>query len=197
MDCCATRRGHRANPLIAAETVAHAIALTCGGPTARKTHWTGRAMANIASSARPSIPWCSRISAAAKRSVFNALVFCRENLELVRAGAALLHPRRALCYMPAMHQHRNLARTIAQAASVALVLAWFGTGFLENAWVSGPRGPNLATRQTLPYELKGITVYITEWNKRELDMLQIFMIISGAIAAVGWGLSITYFDRNK
>jgi hypothetical protein len=35
-------------PPIAAETVAHIVALTCGDPPAGMTHWTGRAMAKVA-----------------------------------------------------------------------------------------------------------------------------------------------------
>ncbi len=75
--------------------------------------------------------------------------------------------------------------SVSTIAAVVFITAWFCDGFLDNAWVNGPRQSSPDTSHTIPYAVKGITVYITTAQRQMMDWLIRIEIGAGGILAVG------------
>jgi hypothetical protein len=78
-----------------------------------------------------------------------------------------------------MKNYRKLFKVVGIAAAWVLLSAWFLSGALDNTAVNWPRQPMPEAGRTIPYEVKGITVYITEADRSLVAWLRRTEIASG------------------
>jgi hypothetical protein len=78
----------------------------------------------------------------------------------------------------------KIKKIVGVSAAVVFIVAWFTWGDLENTYVRYPRSPDPQEGRTVPHEVKGIIVYITESQRDLLSWLGWIQIGSGAIAAL-------------
>jgi hypothetical protein len=78
----------------------------------------------------------------------------------------------------------KIKKIILASASVVLIVAWFAFGLLENSiLVNSPRVPVPQDGKTVPYAMKGTTIYITE-NQRDLLSWLIWIAIGSGMIVV-------------
>lgn len=77
-----------------------------------------------------------------------------------------------------------------------IVVLWVYSGLLDNSFITKPTMPNVSTGETLPYSVKGKTVYVTE-NERFLYRLTLFGSISGILIYIGAYFLIKKHDRKN
>ena len=70
-----------------------------------------------------------------------------------------------------------------RGVAIAFVLAGFSYGILENTYVTYPRLPDPSMGRIVPYEVKGIVVFIDENQRLMVTCLKWTQIV-GAILAV-------------
>jgi hypothetical protein len=83
-----------------------------------------------------------------------------------------------------MARYPRWARVLTNIAAIGLIGAWFSYGILENTFVGAPQQPDMATGHTVPYEAKGVHVFLTpgEWQ---------LMWWLSRVDAVGFGIMIS------
>jgi hypothetical protein len=84
-----------------------------------------------------------------------------------------------------MSKFQKAFRRIGVAAALVLLPTWFYDGFLDNTYVNRLRQPHADADLTVPYHVKGITVYITASERQVLTWLTRLEIVSGAVLIVG------------
>jgi hypothetical protein len=77
----------------------------------------------------------------------------------------------------------KLKKIALASALIIFTVAWFTVGLLENTYVYYPRSPRPEEGKTVPHEVKGIVVYITEEEQRLLSWL-VWIEIGSATVAV-------------
>jgi hypothetical protein len=78
----------------------------------------------------------------------------------------------------------KIKKIVLNSAVDIFTVAWFAFGLLENSYVYYPRSPRPEEGKTVPHEVKGIVVYITEWEQRRLSWLAWIEVGSAAIAGL-------------
>ncbi len=72
----------------------------------------------------------------------------------------------------------KLKKIIGLTAGLLFVAAWFGYANLENSFLGNPRAPAPQAGRTVPHEVKGVTVFISDDEQRLLFWLRRIGIIS-------------------
>jgi hypothetical protein len=76
----------------------------------------------------------------------------------------------------------KIKKIVRVSAAIVLVVSWFALGLLVNSFVANsPRSPSPEEGKTVPYEVKGIVVFITEEEQRLMSRLFRTAIGSGLI----------------
>jgi len=84
----------------------------------------------------------------------------------------------------AMTKRQKIFRVIGACAGWVFIVPWFLMGLLENEYVTWPRELQPQIGRIIPYGVKGITVYITEYDQELHKWLTRVLIGSGTIAVV-------------
>jgi hypothetical protein len=79
---------------------------------------------------------------------------------------------------------KKLKKIIGLTAGLILVAAWFGYAILENGFLANPRMPTPQLGMTVPHEVKGITVFISDEQQQLLFWLRRIGIISAVISGI-------------
>ena len=72
----------------------------------------------------------------------------------------------------------KLKKIIGLTAGLTLVAAWLGYAILENGFLANPRMPTPELGRTVPHEVKGVSVFISDDEQRLLSWLRRIGIIS-------------------
>ena len=83
-----------------------------------------------------------------------------------------------------MTKRQKIFRVIGACATWVFFVPWLLLGLLENAYVTWPREPQPQIGRIIPYGMKGITVYVTEYDQELHKWLTCVLIGSGTIAVV-------------
>ena len=67
------------------------------------------------------------------------------------------------------------------SAAIIFVASLAADYYLTGIYVYYPRTPDVAAQKIVPYRLKGITVYVTSNDKRQIDMVTLFEIGAGVV----------------
>jgi hypothetical protein len=78
----------------------------------------------------------------------------------------------------------KLKKIVGLTAGLTLVAAWFGYAILENGFLANPRMPTPQLGMTVPHEVKGVAVFISEDEQRFLSWLKRIGIISAVTRGV-------------
>jgi hypothetical protein len=81
-------------------------------------------------------------------------------------------------------RRQRIFRALGRAAGIVLLPAWFFFAYLENKYVTWPREPNAETGRTIPYHVKTIIVYITEYDQQLNTTLWWILIGSGSVFVI-------------
>jgi hypothetical protein len=91
----------------------------------------------------------------------------------------------ALARGAGMTKYQKLFYRMGQAAGIVFVGAWFWWGAAEMNYVSWPRAPQPEIGRTIPYQTKGVTVYIAKSDQDFGMRLTYVMIGSGIVFLIG------------
>lgn len=86
----------------------------------------------------------------------------------------------------AVSNRQKFFRIVGAIAGLILVAAWFYVVALDNAYVNHPRQAQPEAGLVVPYDVKGITVYITRRDRDLLTWLTRIGIVSGVFLMVGF-----------
>jgi hypothetical protein len=78
-----------------------------------------------------------------------------------------------------MTKRQKIFRTIGGCAAAVFLVPWFWTGLLENEYVTWPREPQPEVGRVIPHPVKGIAVYVTEYDQELGKWLTRVLIGSG------------------
>jgi hypothetical protein len=78
------------------------------------------------------------------------------------------------------------------SAAIVFVASLASDYYLTGIYVYYPRAPDIAAQKVVPYRLKGITVYVTSSEKKQIDMVTLFEIGAGVLV-----FSMIAVDRIK
>jgi hypothetical protein len=76
---------------------------------------------------------------------------------------------------------RNIAKIVGRIAAAVLIIAIFVYAYFLNTYIYFPRSPSPEAGRTVPFEVKGIIVYITQQQSDQLHWLLWATISSGVI----------------